>query len=443
MIITKRALPRRTFIRGVGVSLALPVLDAMQPALAARRQRTSPPLRLGFVYVPNGVTMREWHPTGEGRTFELSRILRPLAPVREYLTVVTGLSNRAADKGVGVGFHSKGSTSWLTGAPLKETEGADIAAGTSIDQIAARKLGEDTALGSLELALEPSYSGALCEVGLSCVYTNTFVWRGPTMPIPMEHNPRVVFERLFGDGSTPDERVALMQRNRSILDWVGKEIASLERQLGPGDRVVLDDYLQSVRDVERRIQQNERRSASSPLDIGERPVGVPNSEDDYAKLMFDLQFLAYRADITRVVSLQMGREQSARIYPWLGVAEAHHNVSHHRGETQRKEWNTLINVYHISLFVRLAEKMRDTPDGDGSLLDHAILLYGAGLSDGDQHTHRDLPVALVGRGCGQLDGGRLIATPLDTPMMNLGLALLDRAGVELDSIGDSTGRLSL
>jgi hypothetical protein len=442
MIITKRALPRRTFLRGIGVTLALPMLDAMTPALAARSGSIAP-LRLGFVYVPNGVTMREWIPNGEGHSFEFSRILTPLMPVRKHVTIVTGLSNLAAEKGVGVGFHSKGSTAWLTGSPLKETEGADISAGVSIDQLIARKLGEETALGSLELALEPSYSGALCEVGLSCVYTNTFVWRGPTTPIPMEHNPRAVFERLFGDGSTPDERLALLHRNRSILDWVDQEIASLQRQLGPADRTIVDEYLQSVRDVESRIQKNERQSAVSTLDVGERPIGVPDSDDDYGKLMFDLKFLAYRADVTRVVSLQMGREQSARIYPWLGVPEAHHNVSHHRGEAQRKEWNTRINSYHVGLFARLAEKMRDTPDGDGSLLDHAILLYGGGLADGDQHTHRNLPVVLVGGGCGQLQGDRVVACPADTPMMNLGLALLDKAGVEIDRVGDSTGRLSL
>jgi hypothetical protein len=412
----------------------------MVPALARANQRGSVPLRLGFTYVPNGVTMSDWLPPGEGQHLEFSRILSPLAPLRDHVTVVTGLSNLQAE-GPGSGFHAKASAAWITGSRAKVTEGADIEAGPSLDQLAADVLGKTTSLRSLELALEPSYSGTLCDSGLSCVYTNTVVWRTPTMALPMEENPRAVFERLFGDGSTPEERLSYLRRDRSILDWLGTRIRDLQQRLGPSDQTILDEYLQSVRDVERRIQQTEKRMASTPLDV-ERPNGVPNSDHEYSELMFDLQFLAYRADITRVVTLLMAREQSARLYPWLDVPEAHHNVSHHRGEAQRKEWNTRINKYHMELFARLAEKMRATPDGEGSLLDHAILTYGGGLSDGDQHSHRNLPVVLVGGGCGQLAGGRVLRASLNTPMMNLGLSLLDKVGLELDQVGDSTGRIA-
>ena len=451
MMITKRALSRRTFVRGIGVALGLPLLDAMVPALSAvAKSAANPVMRLGFLYVPNGIILDSWVPTGESTngkatgvatTSEISATLSSLAPFRDQVVVVTGLANREAEKGTGGGVHSKCQTTWLCGVAAKETEGADIEAGTTVDQFAAAKLGQETPLRSLELGLEPAFLGALCEQGLSCVYQNAISWRTPTMPLPIEHNPRVVFERLFGEGGSPEDRLARMRTDRSILDWVADDIARIQRTLGPSDETTVSDYLEAVRDVERRIQQVERQMETTSLEVGEPPVGVPESDEDHARVMFDLQCLAYQADVTRVATFQIRREQSQAAYPQLGVPEAHHNLSHHQGDPAKIAMNGKINAYHVQLFSYLVERLKATPDGDGSLLDHSIMLYGAGMGDGNIHSPHELPTVLVGGGCGQLKGGRILGCLTDTPMMNLGLSLLDKVGVELEQIGDSSGRV--
>ena len=443
MIITKTALPRRAFLRGMGATLALPLLDAMVPSLTPLAQTAARPVtRLGFVYVPNGIQLMNWWPTGVGTAFELSPILRPLEPFRDHLTVVSGLSNARGDMGdEGGAAHTRPHTMWLTGSRPKRTMGADIEAGPSIDQIAALEIGTETPLTSLELALEPNFLVGNCETGYSCTYMNTFSWRTATQPMPMENNPRVVFERLFGGGGSNAARLADMRLDRSILDSVTEDLSRLERTLGEGDRRTVDAYLDSVRDVEQRLQKMEGRfdDVAVPSDA---PLGIPDEFREHAELMFDLQFLAYQADMTRVVSYQIARELSSRTYPGIGVAEAHHDVSHHQNDPERMAKNSKINTYHVELFAHLVRRMHETADGDGSLLDHAMLLYGAGMGDGDQHSPHNLPVLLVGNGCGQLKGGRHLQYPLDTPMMNLGVSLLGKVGVDVGRVGDSAGGLS-
>jgi hypothetical protein len=440
MFITKVALPRRTFLRGVGASIALPLLDSMVPALSAlQRTAAKPATRLAFYYASNGMYMPDWVPNGVGTSFEMSKILAPLTPFRDHIVVVSGLDNAVANNG-GSGQHTRAQAVFLTGTMPKRTEGADIQAGTSVDQYAAKALGTETPLMSLELALEPSSAGN-CDNGYSCAYVNTFSWRTPTTPMPMENNPRVVFERLFGDGGSASARAIQMRRERSILDSVTADMARLEKKLAPGDRTTVSDYLEAVREVERRIQTAERQSGASPVPL-DQPLGVPDSFDEHAKLMLELQFLAYRADITRVVSFQISREQSARTYPWIGVAEAHHDVSHHNNTPEKIAKNDKINTYHLSLVAGLVEKMKATPDGDGSLLDHSMMMYGSGFGDGSLHMPRNLPIVIIGGGSGQLRGGRHIAAPAETPFMNLGLSLLETVGVHVDRIGDSTGPLA-
>jgi hypothetical protein len=439
MIVTKRALPRRTFLRGAGATLALPLLDAMVPAMV---RAAAPALRLGFFYAPNGMQMVNVIPKAEGTSFDMPPTLQSLAHVRERLVIVTQLANSEADpRELGAGPHARANAAWLNGVRPKHTEGADVEAGKTIDQYAADALGASTPLRSLELALEPNFLVGNCESGYSCVYQNTISWRTPTSPLVMENNPRAVFERLFGDASTPGERAERLRRRRSILDSVSDEVAGLQRTLGAADRGTVTEYLDSVRDVERRLERAERQHTESPVDL-QRPAGIPASFHDHATLMFDLQFLAYRSDITRVVAFQIGREQSQRSYPWIGVYEAHHEVSHHQNDPERMAKNGIINAYHVSLFNHLVERMRDAPDGDGSLLDHSLLLYGSGMSDGDAHSVHNLPAVLVGGANGQLRGGRHLRAAVDTPVMNLGVSVLHMAGVRLDRVGDSTGPLA-
>ena len=444
MIITKRSLPRRTFLRGVGATLSLPLLDAMVPALSALSQTPAQPrMRMGFLYVPNGIQMENFRPAGDGAGFEMTPILHPLEPYRDRTIVLGGLANALANPlDVGSGTHARASAVWLNGVRPKRTEGADIRAGTTIDQFAAQSLGDETPLRSLELALEPNFIVGNCEGGYSCVYVNTFSWRTPTMPLPMETNPHAVFERLFGQGGDPAARLAQMRKDRSLLDAVSADMRRLQRALGPHDRATVDGYLDAVRDVERRLQKTLLRADASPAPAMEAPLGIPDSFAEHARLMFDLQLLAYQADITRVITFQIGRELSTRSYAELGVLESHHDISHHQSDPERMAKNTKINQFHMGLFAEFVEKLRATPDGDGSLLDHSMLLYGGGLGDGDRHLPHDLPLVLVGGGCGQLSGGRHLVFETDTPMMNLGLTLLDKVGVELDGIGDSTGRLT-
>jgi len=446
MFITKMALPRRTFLRGMGATLALPLLDAMVPALSAVASSSAKPVRrLGFIYTPNGATMSAWTPAGAGTKIEtLSPTLSPLERFKDQVVVPTGLSQRQAESmGDGNGEHSRGQTVWLSGVHPKRTEGADVQAGITVDQIAAQAIGKDTPLLSLEMALEQNYLVGNCDNGYSCVYWNTISWRTPTTPLPMEVNPRVVFERLFGDGGTPEQRLSQVREDRSILDSVREAVSTLQGRLGAGDRARVAEYLDSMREIERRIQIAEKQGGESVVDLPNRPIGVPEAYDDHAKLMFDLAALAFQADITRVFTLLLGREQTNRPYPWLGVPEAHHSVSHHQNDPIRLAKAAKINTYHIELLAGFADKLKSIPDGEGTLLDHAMLLQGSGLSNSDQHSHIDLPLVLVGGGAGTLQGGRHLRFPKDTPMNNLHMAMLEKVGVPVDQFGDATGRVTL
>jgi hypothetical protein len=443
MNIAKVALARRTFLRGLGVTVALPFLDAMIPALTPIAKAATPPRRLGFVYVPNGAAMKQWQPAGDGVLGELSPSLSALAPFRDQMIVPIGLSQKQAESfGDGNGEHSRAGTVWLSGVHPKHTEGADVRNGPTADQLAAKVLGRDTPLSSLEMAMEQAYLIGNCDNGYSCVYTNSISWRGPTDPNPMETNPRMVFQRLFGDGGSAADRLAQMHEDRSILDWVMGDLTKLQNSLGAQDKHVVSDYVDSVREIERRIQVTERQNGESPLALPSRPVGVPEAYDDHARLMFDLAALAFQADITRVFVFTLGKEQTNRAYPELGVSEAHHAISHHQHDPVKLEQAAKINAYHVSLTAHFLEKLKSVQEGDGNLLDHSLILHGGGISDADQHSHIDLPLVVVG-GAGGLKGGRIIRNPVDTPMNNLLVAMLDRVGVPAEKFGDATGRLAL
>ena len=446
MFIEKKSLSRRTLLRGAGAMLGLPLLDAMVPALSAMSKTAAKPVqRLGFVYIPNGVSQNYWWPKSTSPTLELSPILSPLSKVRDQVTLLGGLAHHQAEGlGDGDAEHTRASSVWLNGVHPKLTEGADVQAGTTVDQIAAKVLSKDCQLTSLELALEPNYMVGNCNDGYSCVYMNTFVWRTPTMPLPMENNPRVVFERLFGMGGTAAERLSEMRKNRSILDSVTLEMASLQKTLGPSDRGIVSEYLDSVREIEQRINRAAQQTGGNTMPANlERPVGIPENFEEHAKLMFDLQWLAYRADITRVTTLQLAREFSSRSYPNIGVADGHHSISHHTNDPEKMEKYAKICTYHMELFSYFLEKMQNTPDGDGSLLDHSMFLYGGGISDGNKHDHSNLPAVLVGGGAGKLKGGRYLQFPENTPMSNMFVSLLDKVGVDVERMGDSTGPLRM
>ena len=443
MIITKMSLPRRTFLRGVGAAVALPWLDAMMPALAAA-PATSAAQRLGFFYVPNGMYLPNFHPAGNGGTsFELTPVLTPLASVREHVVVVSGLSNMpvlANDQGGGV--HTRNHAGWLSGVLPKRTEGANITSAKTADQFAADKLGADTPLRSLELTLESNYQVGNCEAGYSCAYLNSTSWRAPNQPLPHEGDPRVVFQRLFGDGGSVASRLDEMRKDRSILDSVMESVAEVRKRLGAADRTAMADYLDSVREVEQRITRAEHANTATPLPAVEQPSGIPDEYDEHAKLLMDLLILAYQGDITRVSCLQIGRELSGRTYPWIGVPEAHHGVSHHQRDPHNIQQKTKIDAYNMSLFTRFLEKLRDTADGDGTLLEHSLFLYGAGMGDGDRHTPLELPVVLAGHANGQLKAGRHIRYAENTPFMNLCVTVLAKVDVTVDKLGDSTGLLT-
>ena len=445
MIVTKQALPRRTVLRGIGATVALPFLDAMAPALTATVKTAANPIpRLGFVYAPNGMFLSNFHPAGAGgRGYATTPILRPLEPFRDQLVVVSGLSNNGVvSPNEGGGVHTRAHGGWLSGVLPKRTEGADIEAGKTLDQYAADRLGADTSLRSLQLTTDSNFTVGNCENGYSCTYQNSTSWRTATTPLPHERDPRVVFQRLFGDGGSVEARLVQMQTDRSILDSVTESIGRLERRLGLRDRTAVEEYLDAVREIERRIQRAEESNATTPLPPVAQPGGVPEEYDEHITLLFDLLVLAYQADVTRVSCTQMARELSGRTYPNIGVPEAHHSVSHHQLDPHNIEQYTKINTHQMSLFARFVKKLHETPDGDGTLLDHTITLYGTGMGDGDHHTPYDLPVALVGGGCGQLAGGRHMKYELNTPFMNLGVTLLDKVGVHVDRISDSTDRLA-
>lgn len=448
MMITKKALPRRTILRGAGVAVALPFLDAMVPALSPLAAKAAAGVRrLGFVHVPMGANMYEWKKTrGSGATFELSPLLQPLEAFKRQLLVLTGLDHhQATSLGDGEGDHARATTAWLTGMHGKRTDGEAVLAGISADQIAANHLGRQTALPSLELALEKNEQmiGA-CDAGYACVYQNTFCWKTATMPLPMEVHPRAVFERLFGEEATPTDQAVQRRFQRSVLDSVLGEMAGLQKSLGTSDRQMLNEYVDTIRGVEQRIQQAEAHSANGIADLPERPTDIPADYAVQARLMFDLAVLAYRADITRVMSYLMARELSGRTYPEIGVPDNHHGISHHREDAGNLAKLAKINVFHMGLFAYFVEKLHATPDGDGTLLDHSILLYGSGISDSNIHHHYNLPTMVVGGGAGRLKGGRHVTYAAGTPMANLCLTLLDKMDITgIETLGDSTGRLDI
>ena len=446
MIISKMALPRRTFLRGLGATMALPLLDAMVPALSALDKTAARPAsRLAFVYVPNGAVMDKWTPTEAGRGFALSPTLTPLEPFRDQVLVTSGLAHLQANSfDDGAGDHSRGTAAWLSGLHAKRTEGADIQLGITADQIAAREIGRHTQLSSLELALETIDLVGNCDNGYSCAYMNTLSWRTPTTPLPSETNPRKVFRRLFGQGDSPEARKAELGYDRSILDSVLQDVARLQSSLGPTDNNRLAEYLDSIRDVERRIQKAEERNALSELPILEAPTGIPDTFEEHIQMMFDLQVLAFQADVTRVITFLIGRELSNRTYPAIDINEAHHSVSHHQNKAEQIAKLVKINTYHITKLAGFLEKLRATRDGDGgNLLDQLTLVYGSGLSDGNRHDHSPLPIIVAGGGSGQIKGGAHVASPKDTPMTNLLLSALASVGVRVDKLGDSTGMLDL
>ena len=441
MIVARKALSRRTMLRGIGTAVALPLLDAMVPAFTALAQGPAAPVRrLGVVYHPNGVIYQNWLPSGVGRDFELSRVLAPLAPFRDQLIVVTGLSSHQAEAlGDGGGDHSRASGTYLTGVHVRKSDSV-VENGISMDQIAARAFERETQLSSLQLTMDDNSLVGSCDVGYSCAYSSTLSWLTPTLPLMAENNPRTVFERLFGSADSTDAgvRAARLRQDRSILDSVTARVKQLQRTLGPTDNSKIDDYLESLRDVERRIQKAEEQSARSIAGV-EQPAGIPDGFEPHARLLYDLQLLAYRSDLTRVITFMYGREQGGRPYPQIGVPEPHHALTHHQNDPVKMEKCTLIQTYHVRLFADFLEKLRATPDGDGSLLDHMILLYGSGLSNSDRHTHGPLPTLLLGGGAGTLKGGRHLVYPDDTPLTNLQLTLLNKLGVPTEKLGDSSG----
>ena len=440
MIITKKAIPRRTVLRGIGAGLALPLLDGMVPAFAAIRNSAANPVRrFGVVYVPNGMAMKHWTPEGEGTGFEITRLLDPIAAYRDQMTLVTGLNGVASNAGV----HASAATRFLTGVTPTRTE-SNLRAGISVDQILAREFAQHTQLGSLELALDSRDVSGSCDVGFSCTYTNTISWRNDTTPLMGENNPRAVFEQLFGDsGSTdPAARAARMQKDKSILDSVTEKIDSLQRGLGPNDNVRVNEYLEAVRDIERRIQMAEAQSDRELPEV-DQPAGVPAAYAEHAKLMFDLLLLAYQTDLTRVSTFMLAREISGRTYPEIGVPDSHHPTSHHRNDPTLYEKVAKINTFHLTLFSHFLEKARATADGDGTLLDHMVMLYGAGMSDSNRHDNNGLPLVLVGGGSGHLKPAGHIRYAERTPISNLHLTILDKMGVPVDRMSDSTGKLEL
>jgi hypothetical protein len=437
MFITKKHVSRRAFIRSsVGATIALPFLDAMVPAQTPlARTAAAPSQRFGFIYVPHGSIMKDWTPAQEGSGFQFSPILKPLERFRDQLTVLTNLSNN------GENGHSVSTAMWLSGTfPAK---GSHILLSTTVDQMIAQHLGQGTTFPSIELATEDhsSHLGS-CAGDFLCSYMSTISWRTATQPQPMEINPRVVFERMFGDtGSTdPRARRLRLEQDKSVIDSVTQEVSRLQGTLGQADRAKLTEYLEAVRDVERRIQKAEAQSGLE-LPVVDHPAGIPASFDDHVRLMCDLQVLAYQSDLTRVVTLMLGREFSGVTYPQIGVPDAHHPITHHQQEPEKIAKVAKINAYHVTQLAYLLEKLRSTPDGDGSLLDHIMLVYGTGMGECNAHDPRNIPVLLAGGGCGQLKGGRHIAYAKETPLANLHLTLLDKLGIHLDRMGDSTGRL--
>lgn len=443
--VTRNTLSRRTLLRGVGAAIALPILDAMTPALAALGPARKPPVRLVFAYVPNGIIMKDWTPKGMGKDYEITRILSPLKAYRDEMMILSGLADHNGNElGDGAGDHARAGASFLSGVHCKKTSGSDIHAGVSADQIAARAFEAQTRFASLEFGCEDSRTVGNCDSGYSCAYTNSISWRSPTTPVPPEVNPRLMFERLFGAEDfklDPATRARRAQYRKSILDMVREDTQTLTGTLGQADRQKMDEYLTSVREIERRIQNAEQNSHTAKPDI-EKPSGIPVAFGDYVALMFDLQAAALRADLTRVSTMMIGREGSMRTYPEINIADSHHPLTHHRNNPEFIEKVTQINTFHINLFGRFLGQLKSTQEADGStLLDNSLIVYGSGLGDGNRHTHENLPILVAGKGGGSVKSGRHIAYDTETPVANLYMTLLDRAGVHPNSIGDSTGKL--
>ena len=443
--ITRKHLSRRTFLRGTGVTLALPLLESMVPARTALAQTAAAPrTRLGCIYIPHGATMDKWTPAAEGTAFEFSEILQPLAPLRDRVCVVSNLAHAPVapwtgeDTG-GAENHVRAAAVFLSGAhPVKKNEAF---VGVTVDQVAAQQVGQDTPLPSIELAMEPL--NLTCgDAGFTCAYRNTLSWKSARLPLPMENNPQLVFERLFGDGSTDAQRLERRQQSQSLLDSITRQVPSLEKDLPASDRQRLRDYLEEVREIERRVKQVDAK-LSRNLDLPDAPVGIPADFEEHLKLMFDLQVLAYKSEITRISTLMLARENSNAVYQASGVREGFHNASHHSNERKNMDQFAVVNRYHVTMLAYFLEKLRATPDGDGNLLDHSMVLYGSSLSDGNEHNFDPLPVVLAGGASGQLRGGRHVKYAPHTPMSNLLLTMLDKVGARVDSIGDSTGRLEI
>jgi hypothetical protein len=440
MFITKKALSRRTFLQGAGVTLALPFLDAMVPALSAAAK---PAPRLGFIYIANGVIQNQWNPSTPGILAELPPTLKPLDALRNQLNVISGLAHLQADTfGDGTGDHPRASAAWLTGVHAydRTQPGVEVRLATTADQLAARVIGKNTQLASLELTVDFPTQGS-CDSG-DCFYVNTVSWRNETTPNPAETHPRVVFERLFGDGGTAAQRQKRVKETGSILDSLSEEVNSLGKSLGSGDRTKLNEYMDSIREIESRIQNTEAQSQHS-IELPDRPVDVPDSFDKYTKTMLDLVALAYQADVTRVFTMIFARELSSRTFAHIGVADQHHAVSHHRDDAELIAKKAKIDVYHVTLLNHFLTRLQSTPDGDGSLLDHSLILYGGGMGDGNLHRHFDLPCLLAGKLGGQFKTGRYMPFPDKTPMTNLLLTILGKAGAPLEKLGDSTAPLDL
>jgi len=445
------AMPRRTFLRGLGATLALPVLDAMTPAFSARAAAAAPPIRLGYVYTPNGIVGAcdksprpfMWTPRTAGTNFEFGPTMKALEPFREELNVFSGLAQVTGRAlGDGPGDHARATATFLTGVHPYKTGGADFHLGISADQIAAKELGKFTQLSSLELGLEPQPLAGNCDSGYTCAYMS-MSWRGPTSPLPAEINPRAVFERLFGDGDSTDARarMARLESQKSVLDYVASSLSRMRMTLGIGDKQKLEEYLESVRDIERRIQLAEEQNMELPHI--ERPGAIPEDYLHYTKLMIDMQVVAWQTDMTRVASLMLGRDGSNRSYREIGISDGHHSISHHQGDQERLDKLVKIDGLHVSMFAYLLERLKATPDGDGTLLDHSLMLFGSSISESNIHTHDDLPIVLAGRANGQVKGNRHLVYPKETPLNNLFLNMFDLAGVpHVEGFGDSTGRLT-
>ena len=438
MIITKKALPRRTFLKGIQATLALPLLDAMIPAATALAQTPAKAVRrLGYVFVPMGCDHGRWTPEGQGALGQLTPCLSPLEPLKDQLTVVTNMELQNSYPGT----HDTSNSGFLSAAFAKHTESSDYRLGTTADQLAAQQIGGDAPLRSLELSMDLNPLAGVCNNGYACVYQNSLSWSSPTTPLPSEAHPRLVFERLFGEGGTPAQRRMALRDRASLLDSFSDDIARLKGTVGVGDRARVDQYLDSIREVERQIQQAEVGASKNPMPDLDRPVGVPEMFADHAKLLFDLQLLAFQGDITRVVTFQLTRELSNRTYPEIGVPDPHHPTSHHGNDPEKVLKIAKINTFHMQQFAHFLKTLQSTPDGDGTLLDHSTLIYGSGISDGNIHFHMDLPIVVVGSGGGRLKGGRHLRYDNDTPLANLFVSLLDKLDVPVEQFGDSTGQL--